>query len=89
MWGPTEIKAKKHYSNALAYNVIMYCDVKLEYFKAFLLSPADNLCKQFGLRSGPKPIDTLIVFLTPLFEKKDLKKKVSRQQQIKLPNMQS
>ena len=50
----------------------------------YLLVPsADNLCKQFGPRSGPtecwsfagtKLFDTLIVFLKEFFEKVDVEK---------------
>ena len=36
--------------------------------KQRLLSSADNLCKQFGPRSGPKTFDTLIVILKEFFE---------------------
>ena len=34
-----------------------------------LVSSADNLCKQFGPRSGSKLFDTLIVFLKEFFLK--------------------
>ena len=58
------------------------------------LSSADNLCKQFGPRSGPtecrsrfgsKPFDTLTVFLKEFFEKVNLEKS----QHEKIPNMQN
>ena len=51
-----------------------------------LVSSADNLCKQFGPRSGPtehwarsgsKLFDTLMVFLKEFFEKIDFGKKIS------------
>ena len=35
---------------------------------AVTFSSADNLCKQFGSRSGSKLFDTLIVFCKVLFE---------------------
>ena len=58
----------------------------------YFLSSADNLCKQFGLRSGPsrsKLFDTLIVFLNFFLENFNFEK-VSRRQQKheKLPSMQ-
>ena len=37
-----------------------------------LVPSADILCKQFGLRSGFKLLDTLMVFLKELSEKADL-----------------
>ena len=45
-----------------------------------LVLSADNICKQFGLRSGPtercdsKLFDTRIVFLKDFFEKVDFEK---------------
>ena len=54
-----------------------------------LVSSADNICKQFGPRSGPtehwawsgsKPFDTQIVFLKEFLEKLDFEKKISRRQ---------
>ena len=43
-----------------------------------LVSSVDNLCKQFGPRSGPwsgsKMFDTHIVFLKEFFEKDDFEK---------------
>ena len=56
------------------------------------LSSAENLCKQFGPKSGlieclswsgSKPFDTLIVFLKEYFEKVILKKVGRRQQSMK------
>ena len=41
-------------------------------FNSALVSSADNLCKQFGLRS--KLMDTLIVFPIEFFEKVDFGK---------------
>ena len=63
------------------------------------MSSADNLGKQFGIRSGPNvgphsDLDPnsliLIVFLEEFIEKVNLKKKNSRQQQKheNLPSMQ-
>ena len=39
-----------------------------------LVVSADNLCKQFGSRSGSKLFDTLMVFLKEFFEKADFEK---------------
>ena len=39
-----------------------------------LMTSADNLCKQFGPRSGFKLFDTLMVILKELFEKVDFEK---------------
>ena len=58
---------------------------------------ADNLCKQFGSRSGPtkcrawsgsKLFDTLMVFLKEFFEKEDFEKnQKTTQKHTKLPSM--
>ena len=64
-----------------------------------LLSSADNLCKQFGPRSGPtkhgawsrsKLLDTLIVFLKEYFEKVNFEKKSQQmtKDDEKLPSRQ-
>ena len=54
----------------------------------FLVSSADNLCKQFRSRSdptfcrawsGPKLFDTLIIFLEECFEKVDFERKKNHQ----------
>ena len=59
---------------------------------------ADNICKQFGPRSGPtqrrsrsgsKPFDTLIVFLKDFFKRLILKKKSADDNKIiKISSMQ-
>ena len=62
------------------------------------LSSADNLCKQFGLRSewtechswsGSKPFDTLIVLLKECFEKDNFEKsRQATKYHENLPSMQ-
>ena len=61
------------------------------------LSSSDNLCKQFGPRSGPtecrslsgsKLFDTLIVFLKDFFEKVYFEKSAGALKHEKLPSMQ-
>ena len=42
-------------------------------FNFILLFSDDNLCKQFGPRSGPKMFYTQIVFLKDIIEKVNLK----------------
>ena len=64
------------------------------YFSApnhlLLVSSADNLCKQFGPKSGPTILrawsgcnlfDIQMVFLKKMFEKVDFEKKITRQQE--------
>ena len=65
-----------------------YDDITMNnsFFASGDLSSTDNLCKQFGPRSGPteycslfgsKLFDTLIVFLKDFFEKVNFEEKVS------------
>ena len=41
------------------------------------VSSADNVCKQFGPRSGSKLFDILIVFLKDFFQKVNFEKKTA------------
>ena len=61
------------------------------------LASTEDLCQQFGPRSGPiecwswsesEQYDTLVVFMKVLFEKLILKKVRQQQKHEKLPSMQ-
>ena len=74
------------YLSTLPKNTVLSTNIDVFYpdlWKLSLLSSADNLCKQFGPRSGPtkcwaisgsKLFDTPIAFLKDLFKKLILKK---------------
>ena len=56
------------------------------------MSSADNLCKQFGPKSGPELFDTMKLLLKEFFEKKIILKKSADDNKImknKLPSMQT
>ena len=77
-----------------------YGDSKHDFLRMAQVSAADNLCKQFGPRSGltncqagsrSKLFDTLMVFLKEFFKKVDFfkKKKKTTKKHAKLPCRQS
>ena len=66
---------RQYGSRIILYQFSDLLNLTLSRIVVTLLS-ADNLCKQFGPRSGPtKLLDTLMVFLKDFFEKVDFKEK--------------
>ena len=76
----SKCKWTKHYCKFCYSEILTLC---------LLLSSANNLCKQFGPRSGSILFDTLMVFMKEFFKKVDFEKNHKKtKKHEKLPSKQ-